>query len=57
MAVSLIQLPGTNPPGQGFTAGAPFSGQIATFVAADGATDASRYTGSMNWGGFGQRLM
>jgi len=50
MAVSLINLPGTNPPGLGFTAGSSFSGQIATFVAADGATDALRYNGMMNWG-------
>ena len=50
MAVSLINLPSTSPSGLNFTAGALFSGQIATFVATDGAVDGSNYSGTINWG-------
>lgn len=49
-AVLAIVTPDTNPVGQTFTAGTPFAGQIATFVANDGATDSTRYQATIDWG-------
>ncbi len=49
-AVLAITVPDTSPSDQTITAGEAFNGQIASFVANDGATDGTRYQAMINWG-------